>query len=131
MLIKHDVKKCVMSMLRIRKRIKKKKPAFRRQEGFKHAKLGDSWRRPKGRHSKLRMREKSRGKVPCIGYSSPKSVRGLDRFGYREIRVFNVRDLENINPEEEVAVISGTVGKKKRMEIVKAAEQKKIIVKNF
>jgi large subunit ribosomal protein L32e len=125
------VREGVSSGMKTRKRIKKRKPGFKRQEGFKHAKLADSWRRPRGRHSKKRKKEKARGSHPSIGYSSPRSVRGLDRFGYREVRVSNPGDIGKIDPKEEVAIISGSVGKRKRTEIVKAAEEKGVRVKNF
>ncbi len=126
-----SVRKELSTALKKRKTLKRKKPKFPRQESFKHARLSESWRRPRGRHSKLRVYEKARGNTPNIGYRSPKEVRGLDRFGYREVRVFTVKDLDAINPKEEVAVIGGSVGRRKRMEIAKAAEERKITVKNF
>ena len=109
--------------LKIRKKIKGRKPDFKRQEGYRHVRLKDSWRKPRGRHSKLRMREKARGRHPSPGYSSPKAARGLNRQGFREIRVFNADELGKINTEEEIAVIAGGVGKKKRLEIRKMAEK--------
>ena len=124
------VRKSLASKLRARKSVKSKKPEFRRQEGYRHVKLRDTWRRPKGKHSKLRKHEKARGSRPKMGYGSPSDVRGLNRMGYREIMVSNLRDLESMDPREEMAVISGTVGRKKREEIVKAASEKKIHVSN-
>ncbi len=126
-----SIKKKLSTLLKIRKRLKRKKPGFKRQESFKHSRLGESWRRPRGRHSKLRKGEKARGKRPSVGYSSPKEVRGLNRLGYREVRVFNARDLEKIDPEKEMAVIAGGVGKKKRTEILKKAEEMKIKIANL
>ncbi|MEL9915033.1 MAG: eL32 family ribosomal protein, partial [Thermoplasmatales archaeon] len=32
----------------------RKRPEFHRQEWFRYKKLGDSWRKPRGKHSKLR-----------------------------------------------------------------------------
>ena len=128
---KPKARKEASAKLKVRKRVKKAKPAFARQESYRHARLSDSWRRPRGRHSKKRKMEKARGALPSIGYSSPRAVRGLDRFGYREVRVSSPKDIEKIDPREEVAVISGTVGKKKRSEIVRHAEEKKVRIKNF
>ena len=121
----------VEEMLKLRKGIKKKKPKFRRQEYFRKRSLGDKWRKPRGLHSKLRKHEKARGSLPKPGYGSPSAVRGLNRDGYREVFVRNVKDLEKINPKEEVAVIANGVGKKKKIEILEFAEKNGIRVDNY
>jgi large subunit ribosomal protein L32e len=118
-------------LLKLRKKIKKKKPEFRRQEWFRKKSLGEKWRKPRGIHSKLRMHEKARGSLPTPGYGSPSEVRGLNREGYREVLVRNVKDLEKINPKEEVAMIAKGVGKKKRFEIFEFAEKNNIKVGNY
>lgn len=120
----------ILSKLRIRKKAKKKKPSFRRQEGYRYKRLSDSWRRPRGRHSKLRKGEKARGKKPSVGYRSPDEVRNLTRDGYIPVHVSNKADLGKIDPKKEVAVIRSSVGRKKRMEIVTEAEKMKIKVLN-
>jgi large subunit ribosomal protein L32e len=124
------VKKEHGPMLRVRKKVKRRKPSFSRQETGMHGKLKDSWRRPRGRHSKLRKGKKSRGGIPKAGYGSPRETRGLTRQGYREVRVSSPKDLERMNPKEEAALISSAVGKKKREEIIKKAEGMKIRVLN-
>jgi len=120
----------VKKSLKIRKKEKAKKPDFRRQEGYRHVKLGDSWRRPRGRHSKLRKGEKPRGKKPSTGYSSPKAVRGLSPDGFKIVYVSNPNELAKLNPKTEVAVIRSAVGKKKRLEIALKAEKMKVKVQN-
>ncbi len=93
-------------------------------------KLKKSWRRPKGRHSKLRKGEKAKGKRPSPGYGSPKSVRGLTRTGYVEIRISTPKDLERMDPHKDAALISSTVGRRKRDDIIKKAQELKIHVIN-
>lgn len=118
-------------MLKVRREKKKKKPKFRRQEWFRKKALGEKWRKPRGIHSKLRRQEKGKGALPNPGYGSPSSVRGLNREGYREVIVKNVKDLEKVNPKEDVAVISKTVGRKKRFEILESAKKMNIKVTNY
>jgi large subunit ribosomal protein L32e len=120
----------ISKLLSVRKKKKAKKPAFMRQEGYRHKRLGDSWRRPRGRHSKLRKGEKARGRKPSVGYSSPRAVKGLTAEGKKPVHVSNRADLEKLDPKREVAVIKAGVGKKKRMEIAREAEEKKIEVLN-
>ena len=125
-----EARKDLSGKLKVRKSVKSGKPSFRRQEGYRHPKLKDAWRSPKGRHSKLRKGEKARGTTPRPGYGSPREVRGLNRLGFREVRVSSLRDMERLDPREEMAVISGTVGRKKRLELLKAAEERKVQVSN-
>ena len=117
-------------MLKVRKRVKSAKPKFKRQELGRQPLLKDTWRKPKGRHSKMRMHEKARGRLPSKGYSSPSEVRGLNRLGYREVVVHNIEEISGLNPREEMAVISAGVGKKKRFGILEAAKEKSVKVTN-
>jgi large subunit ribosomal protein L32e len=127
---KAPVRKEAASGLRARKTLKSKKPAFKRQEGWRHAKLKDAWRKPKGRHSKQRKGEKARGKTVRIGYGSPSEVKGLNRLGYREVRVHGPGDIEGLDPREEMVVIASSVGRKKREELLKIAAEKNLHVAN-
>lgn len=122
----------VKKFLKLRKKIKKKKAKFKRQEWFsaKSKKFGKKWRRPKGKHSKLRMKEKARGTCPGSGYSSPRLVRELNPLGYKEVRISNPKEIDKIDPIKEIAVISKSVGKKKRLEIMKLASSKGIKIIN-
>jgi len=116
--------------LNLRKKMKKKRPEFKRQEIHVQKILKKKWRRPRGKHSKLRKHVKARGRRPGPGYGSPRAARGLDPLGYRLVRVFRPDDLDVINRKEERALIASTVGRKKRFEILKKAEKMNIKVKN-
>ncbi len=123
--------KQIKSLLKLRKKIKKKKPRIKRQEWFTNKKkFGKKWRRPKGRHSKMRMGEKGKGKSPSPGYSSPRLTRGLSPSGYKEVRISNPKEIDKIDPKKEIAVISKSVGKKKRLEITKLASSKGVKISN-
>jgi len=107
--------------------MKKKKPKFKRQfEGNKErTKLKDVWRKPKGRHSKQRLEKKHTSPVVKIGYGTAKKIRFLRR-GLREIRVSTPKDLDKVDPKKEMIIIASSVGLKKKLEIMKKAEEKKI-----
>lgn len=132
MIMKKEIKvrASVKKDLKARKSKKQAKPSFKRQEQDFQRILKKGWRRPRGRHSKLRVHEKGRGGLPSPGYGSPASVRGLNRLGYREVIISNVKDLDGINPREEMGVISSGVGRKKRAEIVTAAKERKMMISN-
>ncbi len=117
-------------LLKLRRILKRKKPDFLRQEWFRFPRLGKKWRRPKGRHSKLRKHVKNKGYLPKPGYGSPVSVRGLHPSGLEEVRVFNPQEVKNLNPKTQAVRIASSVGMKKRIEIMKIANELGIRVLN-
>jgi large subunit ribosomal protein L32e len=108
----------------------RKKPKFRRWGSQNLKRLKSSWRKPRGLHSKIRVRKKSKIKMPSIGYRAPKSLRYLHPSGLKEVLVFNVKDLQKVDPKAEAARIAHSVGKKNREKILKRAEELKIKVLN-
>ncbi|AMM54418.1 MULTISPECIES: 50S ribosomal protein L32e [Thermococcaceae] len=119
-------------LLRVRARLKRKKPKFLRQEWWRYPKFKNDpkWRRPKGIDSKMRLKLKGKPRSPSIGWSSPRLVRGLHPSGYEEVLVHNVKELEKLDPKRQAARIAHTVGRKKRIEILKRAEELGIKVLN-
>ncbi|NPB02009.1 MAG: 50S ribosomal protein L32e [Methanopyri archaeon] len=117
-------------LLKLREELKRKKPKFRRQEWHRYKRLGEKWRRPRGRHSKMRRKFKGKPKMPNPGYGSPAKVRGLHPSGYEEVLVYNPKDLEKIDPERQAARIASRVGARKREEIIKKAKELGIVVLN-
>lgn len=113
--------------------MRRKKPKFLRKDTFKISRLGrrrkkkQKWRRPRGRHSKVREKRKGYPQQPSIGWRSPKEIRGLIK-GLKPKVVFNVQDLNNLK-ENEIAII-GKVGKKRKIEIVKEALKRNIKLLN-
>jgi large subunit ribosomal protein L32e len=103
--------------------LQKKKPSFIRQQFWQFKRLADTWRRPRGRHSKQRRHYKYRTPVVRIGYRSPKKLRGLHPSGFIEKMVYNSKNLENIDTKTQAIRIGGTVGKKKRKEIIAKADE--------
>ncbi|MDO5850989.1 MAG: 50S ribosomal protein L32e [Methanobacteriaceae archaeon] len=100
-----------------------KKPNFKRQEFFRYKKLGDKYRKPKGKLSKRRRYQKRKPAMASVGYRSPKDKRGLHPSGYKDILIENVSQLEALNPEIDAGRISATVGaRKKKVMLSKAKE---------
>ncbi len=120
----------VERLLRLRRVLKRKKPEFLRQNWFRFPKLGEKWRRPKGRHSKVRRHEKGKGFLPKPGYRSPKEVRGLHARGLKEVRVFTPEEVTNLDPKKHAIRIAAQVGRRKRIEIMNLAKQAGIRVLN-
>ncbi len=71
-----------------------------------------------------------RPNVVSIGYGGPRGARYLHPSGFREVRVWNLKDLERVNPETEAARVAHSVGMKKRLEIEEKADELKIRILN-
>jgi len=116
-------------LLELRNERKEKKPDFLRQEAHKIKKLAKKWRRPKGRDSKMRRGLKGYRRTAKVGYSSPRKVKGLNKEGFREKLVRNFGDLENVS-KDEVIILSGKLGLRKKVMILKEIESKGLKVGN-
>jgi large subunit ribosomal protein L32e len=104
---------------------------FLRRDWKRYPKLGKKrkkkqvWRKPKGRDNKIREKRKGYPARVSIGYK--KSEKQKNKGDKKKlILIKNIQELEKIKPEE-VALI-GRVGKKKKIEIIKKAKEKKIPV---
>ena len=111
--------------------LSKWKPVFWGRFGKKHMRTRnnpkyDKWRKPRGEDMQQRRDD---GAVVDVGYRGPRAIRGVHPSGYREVMVFTRKDLEMIKPMH-AARISGTIGRKKKIELIKFANEKKIPVLN-
>jgi len=127
---KPDLGKELKEKLLIRKKIKKRTPDFIREEWFRYKRIPRNWRRPDGITSKMRINLKYRPNKVRVGYRGPKETRGLHSSGFEEVAVYNVKDIENVDPKTQAARIGSTVGTKKRSEIEKKAEELDVRVLN-
>lgn len=108
---------------------------FKRSDVSRHSKLGKSrrklvrWVRPTGRHNKMRLKRKSYPKVVSVGYKSPKSESGKIN-GNDVVLISNHSDVEKIGKDTS-AILSRRLGAKKKLELIKKLEEKKIKVLNL
>lgn len=116
--------------LALRKRLKSKKPRFRRQESWRYKRVSEVWRKPRGMDSKMRKKKKGWPKSVEIGYRGPKAARGLHPSGYIEVLIHTVDDVEKVNPKTQAIRIAHTVGARKRIEITARAGEMDIHVLN-
>ncbi len=106
------------------------KKNVKREDSHKKKSFPESWRRPRGTHSRIRLEKKGAPAKPKAGYRTQKDVRGKHPSGYDEVLVHNTDDLEEIDPETEAARIAGKVGARKREIIVEKAEELDLKVLN-
>jgi large subunit ribosomal protein L32e len=100
---------------------------FLRRIWKKHQKLGKNrkkkrvWRKPKGRHNKMREKRKGYPAIVRIGYKENKNL--------EFITINNIQDLKSIKPNQKIIVAN--VGKKKKIEIANKAKEMKLKLYNL
>ena len=110
---------------------KRNNPKFVRWMSTALVRVKPPWRKPHGINSKVRAKFAGKLPMPTVGYGADKRTRFLHPSGFREVMVSNVDNLKRITDvQKEAARITSSVGKRKRTEIVKKAEELKIKVLN-
>jgi large subunit ribosomal protein L32e len=117
-------------LLQLRKKIADKRPDFVRQESWRYKKLSSNWRKPKGKDNKMRKQVSGVPRLVKVGYKGPRKSRGLHPSGYKDILVFNTKDLAKIDPRKDAVRIAHGVGNKKRIDIVTEATKLKMKILN-
>jgi len=111
---------------------RKHTPVFRGRFGKKNIRRKsiakwDKWRKPHGIDLDKGLQH---GFRPKIGYRSKSELRHIHPSGYMEVLVCNSNDLAKIDTKREAARFSAVLGKKKRNELMKKANEKGVWVLN-
>lgn len=120
-----------MDAIKLRKDMKKKRPKFKMTSFGKLKRIKDKWRKPKGSDNKMKHGLKGYSKKIKIGYKGPKEVRGMHPSGVKIVNVNNVNELNGVDAKVYGVYISRTVGKKKKLDIIKKCQELGIQILNF
>lgn len=121
----------IKRLIKIKKKINKKRPKFRRFESWRYVRIKNHWRKPRGIDNKMRTEESGWPKSVKVGYGSPSQVKHLHPSGKEEVIVWNSADIEKINPETHVVRIGGSVGRRNREQIIRKANEINIKIVNL
>jgi len=109
-------------IFRIAMEKKRRLPEFRRENAHRWMKLNNSWRKVRGNDSFTRQKRKGRIAMVAAGYRTPRLTRDIHPSMYIEVPVCRSTELEGLDPQMYAIRIGGTVGLRKRQEILKKAE---------
>ncbi len=109
-------------IFRIAMEKKRRLPEFRRENAHRWMKLNNSWRKVRGNDSFTRQKRKGRIAMVAAGYRTPRLTRDIHPSMYIEVPVCRAMELEGLDPQMHAIRIGGTVGLRKRQEILKKAE---------
>ncbi len=118
-------------LLSLRKQIKSRKPHFARQDVLKKSRLDDTWRKPKGMHSKMRHHKKGYSAYVETGWGSPVEVKGLHKSGLKPVVVNNIGQVATIDAKTEGAVIASHVGNRLKVALIEALLKKNVKILNI
>jgi len=114
--------------LELRNERKAKKPRFRRSDAHRIPRLEMKWHKPKGGDNKIRRKLRGHPRQPRIGWGSPRAAHGLSPEGFEQTVVFTEKDLAAV---KGACIIARTLGAKKRMILLKKAQEMNLKVLNF
>ena len=117
--------------LQAREAVSSRRPKFIRPESWRYKRLETTWRKPKGIDNHQR-KQKSRGRpgLVKVGYGTPSIAKGLHPSGYTDNLVYNISDLEKLDPKQDGVRFGHSVGTKKRNDLMKVVLEKKFKVFN-
>lgn len=119
-------------LLALRRKRKRAKPEFVRQESWRYVRLDGSWRRPRGKDSKMRLGVKGWPKTVNVGYGSPRKTRGLHPSGLKPVLISSKKDLEEAgSPEGKILVFSSKLGRRLREALAKEASSRDFAIANY
>ena len=114
-----------------RQEIKKHNPDFVRPESWRYVRLQTNWRKPKGiDHHQRKQKSRGRPGLVKVGYGGPRDAKWLHPSGFTDNLVYNITDLEKLDPKKDCVRFGHSVGTKKRKEIVAKAVEKKFKIFN-
>jgi len=117
-------------LLRVREKIRRSRPKFRRQESWRYKRLKTGWRKPNGIDNSMRHHKRGIPTIVRVGFRGPRATRGLTRTGKIEVLIHNTYDLEKIEKETQVARIASAVGTRKKVAITNKADELEIKIIN-
>src|SRR3989344_7795085 len=108
--------------MRVKEAVRKKVRFYREEVNKKKSLVG--WRKPKGIHNKSRLRKQRHSLLPKIGYAGAKVGKNL-------IYVMTINDLNKLNKENDVIILSGKLGMKKRIIMLEEIKKNGFILYNY
>ena len=108
---------------------------FKRTDISRYSKLGKGrkklikWRRPSGRDNKIREHRFGYPVAPTVGHKSQKNEAGKVK-GLVPLVVNNLNDFKKAT-KKNIIILSAKVGAKKKLDLIKKAEEMKLRILNI
>lgn len=117
-------------LLELKAAKKRKNPKFVRDESFKRREVGPSWRKPRGQCSKVRRCKAGHMSMPKPGFRTPLALRGKLASGLEPVIVENIAMIAKLDKKTHTAIISSSLGARKKLAVLSALESAGINIAN-
>ncbi|HME86802.1 MAG TPA: eL32 family ribosomal protein [Candidatus Nanoarchaeia archaeon] len=117
-------------LLEVKKQQHKKRPKFIRDGYGKRKRISKEWKRPRGRHLKLRHGFAGHRSKVKVGFRSPALVRGLTLEGLLPVIVHSVNEVVVLDSKIHTAIIGRTVGGRKKVVLLEMLKKHGVDVMN-
>ncbi len=121
----------IKQLLAIRKIAKRRKPKFIRAGYGDRKRINDKWRKPDGRHTKLRHQFAGHPKKVKPGFRTNRLVRGLHQSGLIPVVINSLNHISLLNKAHHGAIIGKNVGNRKRLLIIQELQKHGISILNL
>ncbi|MEK6916840.1 MAG: eL32 family ribosomal protein [Nanoarchaeota archaeon] len=102
---------------------------FIRQDIHKKKRLAVKWRKPRGIDSKQRLMLYNRSIVKP-GYGTAAEDKGKYR-GLKKVQVSKLSEIKDIDPKKQIVEVSGKIGLRTKLPLLKELVKRKITIHNF
>lgn len=121
-----------MDTINVRKGVKKRRPTFARHEAGQKKRVGDNWRKPRGRQNKMRLNKAGHKVQISQGYRMPRLLRHHStHIGLAIVHVRTMADMESIDAKKQCVIIASSVGMRKKQQMLDFAQEHKIQLVNI
>ncbi len=101
---------------------------FTKHDAGKLKRVGSSWRLPRGKKNRDRLQRRGHRKLPQEGFRRAREERGKIN-GKEVFLLHSLSEISQLN-QDNIVIISSSVGKRKREALLKACTEKGIEVLN-
>lgn len=107
--------------MKVKEAVRKTMRFYREEVNKKKSLVG--WRKPRGIHHKSRLRKQGHSLLPRIGYGGAKVGKNL-------VCVATVNDLNGLNKANDVVILSGKLGMRKKIIMIEEVKKRGFIIYN-
>lgn len=118
-------------LMRIKKILDNKRPAFKRDGYGKRIRITSEWRKPRGLHNKMKDHKGGHRRMPMPGFRTNRLVRGLHMTGLLPVRVSTLVDIAMMDKKTQGAIVANGVGNRKRILLIDALNKAGIHILNL
>ena len=119
------------SLMAKKRELNRKRPKFKRDGYGKRKRISSEWKRPTGRHNKMKDKKAGHRRMPMPGFRSNRLVRGLHYSGLMPILIKTLSDVARLDRKTQGAIVASSIGGRKKLLILDSLKKANVPVLNL